>query len=303
MGVRDPGRPGAPALARHHRLAGRLGHAGDAGGLPLPGRGRPAHRPRRRLPVVGPPPRAGADPGVPRPAGRASGAAGGSGSRLPPDHRQDHGRRDPGELHRRAASSPTATAAAGTPTTTACPTWTPTCSTAAVTELDRWASRSTCTRSGTAPSATPWTPCRPRATANGANDLRHHIAHIQVVHPRRRPAVRRARRGGQLPGLLGAVANRRWTSSRCPFLGPDRGQPQYPFQAIRPAGARPGMGSDWSVTTADPLEQIEVAVNRIDPADPRRPGVPARTAPVPGRCGGRVHRRLGLRQPRRATPA
>ena len=30
------------------------------------------------------------------------------------------------------------------------------------------------------------------------------------------------------------------------------------------SGARIAMGSDWSVSTADPLEQIEVAVNRID---------------------------------------
>jgi hypothetical protein len=32
------------------------------------------------------------------------------------------------------------------------------------------------------------------------------------------------------------------------------------------------MGSDWSVTTADPLQQMEVAVTRVDPG--RRDGAP-----------------------------
>jgi predicted amidohydrolase YtcJ len=50
-----------------------------------------------------------------------------------------------------------------------------------------------------------------------------------------------------------------------PFLGSDRARLQYPFEGIRAAGARLCMGSDWSVTTANPLEQLEVAVTRIDP--------------------------------------
>ena len=50
-----------------------------------------------------------------------------------------------------------------------------------------------------------------------------------------------------------------------PFLGPDRADQQYPFADLVRSGARIAMGSDWSVTTANPLEQMEVAVNRIDP--------------------------------------
>jgi hypothetical protein len=52
-----------------------------------------------------------------------------------------------------------------------------------------------------------------------------------------------------------------------PFLGPERTDLQYPFESVRAAGARLCMGSDWSVTTADPLEQIEVAFTRSDPED------------------------------------
>jgi predicted amidohydrolase YtcJ len=40
---------------------------------------------------------------------------------------------------------------------------------------------------------------------------------------------------------------------------------QYPFGSLRRAGTRLAMGSDWPVTTADPLRQMEVAVRRIDP--------------------------------------
>src|SRR5258708_38412676 len=50
-----------------------------------------------------------------------------------------------------------------------------------------------------------------------------------------------------------------------PFLGPDRSRLQYPFAELLASGARLAMGSDWAVTTANPLEQLEVAVTRVDP--------------------------------------
>lgn len=50
-----------------------------------------------------------------------------------------------------------------------------------------------------------------------------------------------------------------------PSLGVDRARLQYPFEGLRASGARLAMGSDWSVTTDSPLEQLEVAVTRIDP--------------------------------------
>ena len=51
-----------------------------------------------------------------------------------------------------------------------------------------------------------------------------------------------------------------------PFLGPERAERQYPFRDLVEAGAHLAMGSDWAVTTPDPLAQLHVAVNR------RRPG-------------------------------
>ena len=59
--------------------------------------------------------------------------------------------------------------------------------------------------------------------------------------------------------------SRRWRSSRCHSLGRERADLQYPFGSIQRSGARLAGGSDWSVTTANPLEEIEVMVNRIDP--------------------------------------
>ncbi len=100
--------------------------------------------------------------------------------------------------------------------------------------------------------------------ANGANDNRHHIAHLQLVQPEDI-----ARFAG-----LGVVANCQtyWAQSEAqmdeltiPVIGRDRAELQYPFAALRRSGARLAMGSDWAVTTADPLQQMEVAVRRIDP--------------------------------------
>ena len=100
--------------------------------------------------------------------------------------------------------------------------------------------------------------------ANGPGDRRHHIAHLQVVHP---ADVGRFAR-------LEVVANCQayWAQHEpqmdeltMPYLGPERAGRQYPFASLLRSGARLAMGSDWAVTTADPLEQIEVAVTRIDP--------------------------------------
>jgi hypothetical protein len=97
-----------------------------------------------------------------------------------------------------------------------------------------------------------------------AADFRHHIAHIQVIHPDDVPRF----------GPLDAVANAQpyWAvfedqmeDLTIPFLGPERTEWQYPFGSLRRAGARLAMGSDWNVSTADPVAEIEAAVERIAP--------------------------------------
>jgi predicted amidohydrolase YtcJ len=58
-----------------------------------------------------------------------------------------------------------------------------------------------------------------------------------------------------------------------PRLGPTRTNWQYPFKDLLDAGARMACGSDWSVSSADPFEQMAVAVERVgaDDAPPFRP--------------------------------
>ena len=98
--------------------------------------------------------------------------------------------------------------------------------------------------------------------ANGFRDTRPHLAHLQVVHPRDVPRFR----------ALGATANLQayWASHEpqmdeltIPFLDPRLAGRQYPFGDLVRAGAHLAAGSDWPVTTPDPLQAIHVAVNRV----------------------------------------
>ncbi|MDH4306630.1 MAG: amidohydrolase [Acidimicrobiia bacterium] len=100
--------------------------------------------------------------------------------------------------------------------------------------------------------------------ANGWSDLRHHIAHIQFVEPSDLPRFRR----------LGVAANAQplWacnepavTELTIPFVGDDRALTMYPFGSLLEHGAVMAMGSDWSVSTADVMDQISVAVSRQVP--------------------------------------
>ena len=97
--------------------------------------------------------------------------------------------------------------------------------------------------------------------ANGPSDTRPHIAHIQVIQP---DDIGRFRE-------LGVVANAQpyWACHEgqmdnltIPFIG-ERWRWQYPFRSLRAAGAVLAMGSDWSVSTPNPLVEMELAVERV----------------------------------------
>jgi predicted amidohydrolase YtcJ len=110
---------------------------------------------------------------------------------------------------------------------------------------------------------------------------RHHIAHLQVVH------------GDDIPRFaeLGVTANMQalWAAHEpqmddltIPFLGPERAARQYPFGALLRAGARLAAGSDWAVTSADPLWGIHVAVNRMLPPGAWPPSAAGARESAPG---------------------
>jgi hypothetical protein len=98
-------------------------------------------------------------------------------------------------------------------------------------------------------------------SANGMNDLRPHIAHLQVIHPDDLPRF----------AALGVTANMQalWAAHEpqmdeltIPFLGPGRAGRQYLFADLARSGARLAAGSDWAVSSANPIRAIHVAVNR-----------------------------------------
>jgi len=109
-------------------------------------------------------------------------------------------------------------------------------------------------------------------SANGPAQARHHIAHIQVIDP------------GDVPrfAALGVAANMQpvWAAHEpqmdemtIPFLGAQRAAWQYPFGSLHRAGVHLAAGSDWPVSSPDPLAGIHVAVNRSQADAPE--GTPA----------------------------
>ena len=103
-------------------------------------------------------------------------------------------------------------------------------------------------------------------SANGPNNGRHHIAHIQVIHPEDVPRFRD----------LSVVANCQplWASNEpqmteltLPFLGPERSAWQYPFGSLARSGAQLCFGSDWPVSSPNPMWEMHTAVNRTTAPD------------------------------------
>lgn len=99
---------------------------------------------------------------------------------------------------------------------------------------------------------------------NEPRDRRPHVAHIQVVHPDDLPRFGALGVGANMQPLW-AVYEAQMRDLTIPFLGPGRSAWQYPFRSLERAGARLVGGSDWSVSTPDVLQEVEVAVNRVAP--------------------------------------
>ncbi|MEJ3653419.1 amidohydrolase [Actinomycetes bacterium KLBMP 9759] len=107
--------------------------------------------------------------------------------------------------------------------------------------------------------------------ANGINDNRHHLAHLQVVHPDDVPRFGELGAAANIQALW-AVHERQMDELTIPFLGAERAARQYPFADLLATGARMCAGSDWPVSSADPLDAMHVAVNRRAPG--QRTGPP-----------------------------
>lgn len=108
-----------------------------------------------------------------------------------------------------------------------------------------------------------------RAT-NGPRDARHHIAHLQLIDTADIPRFRR----------LGVIANVQplWAfrddfirDLTEPVLGERRSAAMYPLASLARSGAVMVAGSDWSVSSMNPLEAIEVALTRQTPEGGEEP--------------------------------
>jgi hypothetical protein len=96
---------------------------------------------------------------------------------------------------------------------------------------------------------------------NGRRDSRHQISHLELFDPSDIPRFR----------ALGVVANFQplWayadayiTELTEPVLGPERSRWLYPIRSVADAGAVLAAGSDWSVSSMNPIEAMQVAVTR-----------------------------------------
>ncbi|MEF3402318.1 amidohydrolase [Agromyces sp. CCNWLW203] len=101
-------------------------------------------------------------------------------------------------------------------------------------------------------------------TANGPTDGRHHLAHLQIVEESETARF----------APLDAVANLQalWATHEdqiddltLPFLQDGAEARQYPFGDLVRHGARLAAGSDWPVSSADPMDAIHIAVTRVAP--------------------------------------
>ncbi len=100
--------------------------------------------------------------------------------------------------------------------------------------------------------------------ANGMTDTRPHLAHLQLVDPADWPRFAALDAGANIQPLW-ARNEDQMTELTVPFLPPGRAAFQYPFRSLARAGARLVGGSDWTVSTPDVMQQVEVAVRRVDP--------------------------------------
>jgi predicted amidohydrolase YtcJ len=100
--------------------------------------------------------------------------------------------------------------------------------------------------------------------ANVTVDRRHHIAHIEVVHP---DDIERFAALQVVPNAqpYWACFDPQMRELVEPYLGPERTSWQYPFASLLASGARMAMGSDWPVSSPNPMEEIQVALTRRYP--------------------------------------
>ena len=104
---------------------------------------------------------------------------------------------------------------------------------------------------------------------NGATDNRHQLAHLQLVQP---DDIRRLADVGLIANmqLLWAQPDEYTIEAVQPFIDPAVMPYMYPAGSLRRAGAMLVGGSDWPVSSENPLWAIRTGILRTNPFAPER---------------------------------
>jgi hypothetical protein len=102
------------------------------------------------------------------------------------------------------------------------------------------------------------------APVRAGRDLRFQIAHAQLIRPE---DVKRFRPLGVIANFqpLWAYADSYMKDLTWPALRPELWPSMYPLRSVARTGAVLAFGSDWSVSSLNPLEGIQVAITRQSP--------------------------------------
>ena len=99
---------------------------------------------------------------------------------------------------------------------------------------------------------------------NGRGGARHHLAHLQVVAEADVPRFSQLAATANLQ-MLWAAHEAQLDTLTLPFLREGAEARHYPFGELYESGAQLAAGSDWPVSSADPLAAMQIGVTRVEP--------------------------------------
>jgi len=100
-------------------------------------------------------------------------------------------------------------------------------------------------------------------TANGASDNRHQIVHLQLIDEADIPRFAELGVAANFQGLWAYPDD--YIDMAIPLVGEERVQQFYRLASVQRAGGLLTGGSDWDVSSLNPLDAIETVVRRQDP--------------------------------------
>jgi predicted amidohydrolase YtcJ len=99
---------------------------------------------------------------------------------------------------------------------------------------------------------------------NGQKDNRHHICHVQMIDPQDVPRFAALNVTANFQPLW-AFPDPYVTDTGLSAVGPDRLEKFYVIGSVHHSGGRVACGSDWFVSSLNPLDAMAVGVRRQDP--------------------------------------